>query len=70
MNTVILDPSLSEFALTNPDYKWQVIFKTAEGQDYCRETRASKFTQEEVLHWAETQIRYHEHVTGAEIQKF
>lgn len=58
--------------LDDPDSKWQVIFKIADGRDYCRETLdpIDYPTTDDVVKWAEGQIEGHEHVTDAVVERW
>lgn len=49
---------------------WQVIFETAKGLDYCRETMPSTMNIEEVIKWTEKQIRNYPEIATAVIEFF
>jgi hypothetical protein len=51
------------------DGRWQVIFKTREGLDYCRETVDGEKTLDAVKVWAEAQARVHG-LGGAVIERW
>lgn len=53
----------------NPSANWQVIFKTWEFKDYCRETVDADTSLEDVVLWAIDQCHKHD-LGGAEIQRF
>ena len=62
----------SEKNMNNQDYgDWQVIFKTAENLDYCRETKTvESFTFDQVIDWAVDQIANHSDIAAARLEKF
>ena len=49
---------------------WQVIFKTTEGLDYCRETICAAHTLDEVSKWADARCHYNNDLGGAHIEKW
>lgn len=51
------------------DGDWQVIFKTKENLDYCRETVCAKHTLDEVKKWAEIQCEAYD-LGGAHLEKW
>lgn len=67
---VKFDKDTSDYALNNPDYKWQVIFKTEAGLDYCRETKNGNMTKAQIYRWATHITKTHEHAKHAEIQRW
>jgi hypothetical protein len=52
------------------EYSWQVIFMTAEGVDYCRETKPGDMTPMAIFKWAEGVTETHEFAKHARIERF
>ncbi|MEN7527879.1 hypothetical protein [Cupriavidus sp. DL-D2] len=52
-----------------PDPKWQVIFTTFTGLDYCRETKGGKLPLEYIKAWATLQC-YEHNLAGARIERW
>lgn len=50
-----------------PDSKWQVIFKTALGYDYCRETLEPLMTLDDVKIWTKNQLDEYANVVNAAV---
>lgn len=48
---------------------WQVIFRTRDGKDYCRETRPASESGESIKTWAQAQAFKHE-LAGARIERW
>lgn len=57
------------FGLRDTSAKWQVVFKTAEGLDYCRETLPATMTYAQVYEWTAQQCHAHK-LAGAQINRF
>jgi len=45
---------------TEATRNWQIIFKTKEGTDYCRETRPSHLRETEVIEWTKRMLVAHD----------
>jgi hypothetical protein len=50
--------------------KWQVIYKMADGVDYCREAYASELTEEEVKKIADKEVRLSQSITQYTVEQF
>jgi hypothetical protein len=69
--TVTFDMHISQYAYDNPSYNWQVIFRTHDGLDYCRETRPGSWSKDVIRTWAHAEIATHcDNVATAEIQRW
>ena len=50
---------------------WQVIFRNAQGQDYCRETQPGKLTESEIMEWTRAMLQQHkQQVSSAIIERW
>jgi hypothetical protein len=49
--------------------QWQIVFKTIDGLDYCREQQPAFCTYEEVADWAENECLHHG-LGGAVIERW
>ena len=52
------------------DQHWQVIYKTHEGLDYCREMYTPEWTRAGIIKKVEDEVANHPHVVGAVIDWF
>jgi len=69
--TVIFDKaSLNSYSAGQPSAKWQVIYKTAEGLDYCREPYSGAFTKAEIETIVRKKLRVNCHVASAKIERW
>ena len=66
----VITESFEGFHLRDQNASWQVIIKTKEGKDYCRETLDGSKSLEEVRLWAETTVNLNPHFGGADIQRW
>lgn len=63
-----LDPSAGYG--TEARGSWQVIFRTATGQDYCRETKRASMSLEALALWAGSQIAQNSEIASAVIERW
>lgn len=52
------------------DGDWQIIFRNAQGIDYCRETKIGTMPREDVLAFAARTCATHPHVRSAHIERW
>ena len=67
---VKFDESISDWRLAQPELSWQVIFKTAEMEDYARETKPGTMTKAAIYRWATRVTKTHEYAKHAIIERF